>query len=73
MVYKTIPYNGSNVAEILEAIELNPVVFPNTRQVSDGLNATLHKILDKNASTRATMQDLFTDPWINEGQNFLTP
>ena len=73
MVYKKIPYNGNNVAEILEAIELNPVVFPNTRKVSDGLNTTLHRILDKNPATRATMQDLFADPWVNEGQNYLTP
>ena len=64
---------GGSIAEILEKIELNEVVYPTTRQISPGLQNTLRRILDKNPATRATMQELFVDPWINEGLPPLTP
>ena len=67
MVYYRLPFYHDTIAGIMDAIENNPVVFHEDRDVSPGLQDILTKLLDKSPETRATMEQLCEHPWINEG------
>lgn len=67
MIYNELPFWSETELGILEKIHSTDLKLPSTREVNDGLKRLLLRMLDKNPLTRATMEELKRDPWLNEG------
>jgi serine/threonine protein kinase len=69
-IYKTLPYDGENLNELMRNIEntsyyLLRINFPPVPKISQDLQRVLSRLLDKNPSTRLTVEELLSDKWVN--------
>jgi serine/threonine protein kinase len=68
MIYNELPFWADTELGVLEQIHSTDLkLLDSKRRISDGLKRILLRMLDKNPLTRATMDELKKDKWINEG------
>lgn len=67
MIYNQLPFWAETELGVLEKIHSADLKLPEGRLVSDGLKRILLRMLDKNPLTRATLDELKKDTWLNEG------
>ncbi len=62
-----MPFWADTELGVLEEIHKTDLKLLDKRQISDGLKRILLRMLDKNPLTRATLDELKKDKWLNEG------
>ncbi|OQR93345.1 protein kinase [Achlya hypogyna] len=67
MLFGSLPYYSSEVTELFEMIQNNPVVLPVKEDVHPALCSLLRGLLEKAPAKRLTIQQLKAHPWVNEG------
>jgi serine/threonine protein kinase len=67
MIYNELPFWAETELGVLEKIHQGDLKLLDTRAVSDGLKRILLRMLDNNPLTRATLDELKKDPWLNQG------
>lgn len=58
MLTGRVPWTASSPAELQRKVQNEPLVYPAKPQISRSLKHLLGRMLDKNPSTRATMQEI---------------
>nr|CAB3227515.1 calcium/calmodulin-dependent protein kinase kinase 2 [Phallusia mammillata] len=66
LVYGETPFKSDHVMELHEQICNDPVVFPTTPSVSKDCQNLINKMLDKDPTSRITLKDIKTHPWVTE-------
>ncbi|KAI8333927.1 kinase-like domain-containing protein [Chlamydoabsidia padenii] len=64
LVYGHLPYSSTNLIELMDKINNDPVDYSGNQSISDDLLDVLKRCLDKDPSTRITMQTLRQHPWV---------
>ncbi len=67
MIYNELPFWAETELGVLEKIHEMDLKLLDKRRISDGLKLVLLRMLDKNPLTRATIDELKKDKWLNEG------
>jgi len=68
LIYNQLPFWAETELGVLEQIYQSDLKLPETlRRISEGLKRILLRMLDKNPLTRATIDELKKDQWLNEG------
>lgn len=55
-IFLKVPFFGNNLLDIIESIKTQDLVFPEEREISEGLKKLLKKMIEKNPHTRATIE-----------------
>ncbi|CAG9791145.1 unnamed protein product [Diatraea saccharalis] len=64
MVTGRVPWIGPTAADLQRRVLEEPLTFPARPQLSKSLKDLLHRMLDKNPATRATMQEIKEHEWV---------
>jgi [calcium/calmodulin-dependent protein kinase] kinase len=67
LIYNDLPFWGETELGVLEVIHNTDFKLLDKRNISDGLKRILLRMLDKNPLTRATLDELKKDKWLNDG------
>ena len=67
MIYNELPFWAETEIGVLEKIHRTNLKLSEKRNISDGLKRLILRMLDKNPLTRATLDELKKDHWLNEG------
>lgn len=67
LIYNELPFWADTELGVLEEIHKTDLKLLDKRHISDGLKRILLRMLDKNLLTRATLDELKKDKWLNEG------
>ncbi|XP_053616881.1 calcium/calmodulin-dependent protein kinase kinase 1 isoform X2 [Plodia interpunctella] len=67
MVTGRVPWLGATAAELQKRVLAEPLTFPARPQLSRPLQHLLARMLDKEPSTRATMQEIKEHEWVTDG------
>ncbi|KAJ1947726.1 hypothetical protein GGF37_000102 [Kickxella alabastrina] len=67
-VYGTLPFKGTTVFEIMDAISSDDLQFLGTKDES--LNDLLAHMLERNPETRITIDEIREHPWVTQGGKF---
>ncbi|XP_067126026.1 uncharacterized protein [Centruroides vittatus] len=64
LVYGAMPFDGSNFKRLVKQISEGDYYEPTTKAEASNL---IHRLLNVNPSKRATIIDICSDSWVNEG------
>jgi serine/threonine protein kinase len=67
LIYNELPFWADTELGVLEEIHKTDLKLLDKRHISDGLKRILLRMLDKNLLTRASLDELKKDKWLNEG------
>lgn len=67
LIYNELPFWAETEIGVLEKIHQTDLKLSEKRNISDGLKRLILRMLDKNPLTRATLDELKKDRWLNEG------
>ncbi|KDO35778.1 CAMKK protein kinase [Saprolegnia parasitica CBS 223.65] len=67
MLFGTLPYFSTEVTELFDMIQNNPIALPTAVQAHPELSSLLLGLLEKNPAKRLTIQEMKRHPWVNRG------
>jgi len=75
LVYLEVPFKSSGEMSnlnIIKQISKGVIKLPETRKISDGLQALIMKLLNINPTSRPKVKELMEDEWLNQGREPLS-
>ena len=60
-----MPFLAKNNIELIEKIRNNDIIFPDHREVSDGLRDLINKMCDRDVNNRIDIKWILDNNWVN--------
>ena len=70
LVFNLLPFGGESDLEIQENIVKSELTFPAGKEIKMGLKDIISRMMDKDPSSRISIEDLKQNEWLNEGFHF---
>ncbi|KAG8532090.1 uncharacterized protein KY384_003727 [Bacidia gigantensis] len=67
LIFGCLPFQEASVLRLYESIQGDEIEFSDTIKIDDNLKDIIRRLLDKDPSSRITMDELREHPWVTKG------